>query len=211
MTAVLRHIGIFSALIFLASCAAPINRYNADRYYEIGLENEFSGNYARAREAFNRALINADLAGAPPSYISAVLYNLGRMHGYTCDFESAEQLLMEALATERALETPDPVNIAKRLSELARLSFDLEKFEQSANYYSEAVPVVEQLGILRDDPVGYAYFLEGYSDALRRLGRTDAASAESNRAKLLKSENEGVSANFVPIEYRDVCVGETAL
>jgi tetratricopeptide (TPR) repeat protein len=211
MTPVLRLPLVLVAIVSITSCAAPINQYNADRYYELGLENEFSGNYAAAREAFNRALINAELAGATPNYISAVLYNLGRMHGYTCDFESAVQLLTDALKAERSLDMPDSVNIAKRLSELARLSYDLGNFEQSARFYSEVIPLLEQLGIQEDDPIGYAYFLEGYSKTLAQSGRPEVAANEVDRANLLRSANAGKSAAFIPVEYHDVCVDEAAL
>jgi len=201
----LRILPIMVCAWLLTSCAAPINKYNADRYYELGRENELSGNYGAAREAFNRAFINADLAGAPPNYMSAILYNLGRMYGYTCDYESAEQILQEALASEISLDVPDPVNIAKRLSELARLSFDMEKYEQSSDYYSEAIPILEQLSIQQSDPIGYAYYLEAYSSVLSALGRTEPSVENMKRAARLRIENAGASPGFVPIEYHDVC------
>ena len=211
MTAVLKSVGMLAVVAVLASCAPQLNQYNADRYYDLGLEKEFSGDYAGAREAFRRALINAKSGKAQPSYVSAVLYNLGRMHGYTCDFESSDRLIVESLFAERALESPDPANITKRLSELARLSFDRQYFEQSTKYYSEVIPMLEKLGVLEDDPVGYAYFLEGYSNALERLGSTGAASEVYDRAKSLRTDNSGITAKFIPLEYRDVCSGSAAL
>ncbi len=97
------------------------------------------------------------------------MYSYGRMVGYTCDFPEAEKLLVEALSLEETLPGPDRRNVTKRLSELARLSFDLEKFQESASYYERAIPIMDAV-MLSEDSIGYALYLNDYAQALDRIG-----------------------------------------
>lgn len=183
--------------------------FGEDFNFAAGGQYELDGDYTAARDSFAKALESARSSGQAPTYVSAVLYNLGRMEALTCDFDSGEQLLMEALTMERGLDSPGPANITKRLSELARLSSTQGKFEQSASYYDEAIPLLEQLNIEDIDPVGFADFLDGYSAVLSQLERSEAASVTA-RASGLRSENEGKAAQVAPVEYHEVCEGETA-
>jgi len=179
--------------------------FGVDHLFRTGLQNEFSGNYLEARDNFKEALEFAKTSSAGPAYESAVLYNLGRMYGYSCDFETAEKLLADALQKERALEEPDDGNITKRLGELARLSFDMGKFRMSASYYAEAVDRLDQLTIENDDPIGYADFLDAYALTLDQTGGAAIAVELRNRADLLRSENEGKDAEFTFVDYSSVC------
>lgn len=179
--------------------------FGVDHLFRSGLQNELAGNYLAARNNFEEALEFAETSNAGPAYESAVLYNLGRMYGYSCDFETAEKLLADALQKERALEEPDDGNITKRLGELARLSFDMGQFRISASYYAEAVDRLDQLTIENDDPLGYADFLEAYALTLDQTGGAAIAVELRNRADLLRSENEGKDAEFTFVDYSSVC------
>ena len=200
-----RAIALTAATSLLGGCVSAINQTNAERYYAIGLDAEAAGNFAGAREAFKRAFINARSAGASPEYMSAVVYNLGRMYGYTCDYAGAELLLKDALDSERSLQHPTPGNITKRLSELARLTYDMQKYQDSVSYYDQAVPLLEELGMAEDDPVGYGRYLEMFAAALAQSG--DRPRAESMRAKATKllSEHPSQRAQFTPVLYSEVC------
>jgi tetratricopeptide (TPR) repeat protein len=195
---------LFLTVALLAGgCAAPSGYYAAQHHFDAGLIAEHRGDYAQARHHFEAALEQAEIGGLPQDYMSAVTYNLGRMVGYTCDFEEADRLLREALRLEQALRYPDQGMVAKRLSELARLSYDSGRVEDSVNYYERAIPILEQLGIARIDPIGYAMFLDDYALAMEAAG--NAADRVREKAAFLRDLNPGKQAEFAPVHYRSVC------
>ena len=195
-------------VLFVALVALPVwaaDRQVAYRSYDQGLRAEFAGNYSTAREAFARALREAQAASLGPEFISAATYNLARMTGYTCDFGRAKDLLLEALNLEQALPAPNRANVTKRLSELARLSFDQGAFAESVAYYDRAVPEIEGLGVLKLDPNGFAIFLDDYAQALSQSGNEKGAGVVREKASNIRSLNAGVTVQFRPTYYRDVC------
>ena len=192
----------------MVGCATDINRINASRYYDAGLAFEARKQYEQAREAYWRALVNYRSAGGPQSAISAATYNLGRMTGMTCNFPLAEQFLQEALKLEEQLTSPEPGNITKRLGELANISFALDKFEESAAFYERAVPRLEQLGIIQDDPIGYALYLDGYANALDKAGMSAKGAEIRRRASAIRDQNAAKTARFSPVYYNNVCSGK---
>ncbi len=192
------------SLLLLGACASSINHVNADRYYELALQAEANGNWAGARQAYSRALVNARLGGAQVGYVSAVTYNLGRMVGYECDYDEAERLLLEALSLEERVTPANTANLTKRWSELARLSFDQGKYKSSADWYAKAIPELERLGVLASDPIGFARYIEDYSDALDKASDV-AATTWRKRASDLRNSNPTKSASFLPTYYRDRC------
>lgn len=191
--------------LVITGCATDINRVNASRYYEAGLGFEARKQYEQARESYWRALVNYRSAGGPPEAISAATYNVGRMTGMTCNFQLAEQFLQEALQLEEHLPSPQPGNITKRLGELATISFALGKYEQSAQFYERAVPRLEQLGIIQDDPVGYALYLDGYAIALDKAGMSAKSAEIRGRANAIREQNPQRGAKFTPVYYHNVC------
>lgn len=198
------------AVLMLAGCATDINLKNAQRYYELGLRADAVRDYPSAREAFHRSFVNAQSGGATPAFISAVTYNLGRMSGYACDYPPAETLLLEALQLEQGLSSPEPANITKRLSELARLMYAQGKFKEASAFYERAVVVLDRLGVAEDDPIGIAVFLENYASALQKGGDAAAAREILVRASALRAKHVGRSAKFTPVYYQDVCVRKVA-
>jgi tetratricopeptide (TPR) repeat protein len=194
-----------AACVVLAGCASAINLKTADDYFQAGLQAEQAGDYPRSREAFRRALINAKMGDVPPAFVSAVTYNLGRMTGYTCDFVQAEQLLLESLKLEQALPAPGPINITKRLAELARLYQDLQRHDESASFYARGVPELERLGILELDPIGYALYLDDYAKVLSQAGQAAKASEVAARAAGLRAKHPERRAGFVPLHFSSVC------
>jgi tetratricopeptide (TPR) repeat protein len=193
--------------LLIVGCATDINRINASRYYNAALAFEMRRQYEQAREAYWRALVNYRSAGGPQNAISAATYNLGRMTGLTCNFLLAEQFLQQALQLEEQLPTPEPGNITKRLGELANISFALGKFEQSVHFYERALPRLEQLGIIENDPVGYGSYLDGYANALEKAGMTSKGADIRGRANALRDQNTTKTAKFLPLYYHNVCAG----
>jgi len=192
-------VALFAAPVWAASPQV------AQRAYEQGLRAESAGNYSGARDAFKKALTEAQEAGLGQEFISAATYNLARMTGYTCDFPLARELLLEALKLEQALPAPSRANVTKRLSELARLSYDQGAFSESISYYDLVVPQIEELGVLRLDPNGFAIFLDDYAQALARSGDERRADVARRKAADIRFTNVGSPVRFIPTYYRDVC------
>ena len=76
---------------------------------------------------------------------------------------SATQMLVPSMSTSTALAEPNDANITMRLSELARLSYDMGDYQESADYFGQADEFLEQLSIESSDPIGYE----------RRVGKLD--------------------------------------
>ena len=199
------YVRLITLVALLATPVWAADRRTADRIYDQGLRAESAGDYAGAREAFDRVLNEARAAGLGPEYVSAATYDLARMTGYTCDFVRAKELLLEALTLEQALPAPGPGNVTKRLSELARLSYDQGNFAESAAYYERVVPELERLGVLKLDPNGFANFLDDHALAISRSGNEQRADTIRAKASEVRSRNAGVPVRFRPVYYRDAC------
>ncbi|WP_141514148.1 hypothetical protein [Ramlibacter sp. WS9] len=200
------HARLIALVALLATPVWASDRRAADRIYDQGLRAEFAGDYVRARDAFDKVLRQARAAGLGPEYVSAATYDLARMTGYTCDFVRAKELLLEALSLEQALPAPGPGNVTKRLSELARLSYDQGNFAESAAYYERVVPELERLGVLKLDPNGFANLLDDHAIAVSRSGDEQRAGSIRAKAGDVRSKNAGVPVRFSPVYYRDACV-----
>ena len=189
----------------MAGCATDINRKNAPIYYDAGLRAEASQNWPAAKEAYRRSLINARSGGRSPALVSAATYNLGRMTGYTCDYAEAEALLQEATTLEQGLPSPDPGNLTKRWSELARLYQDQGRDQEAAALYGRAVSELERLDVVGQDPVGFANYLDDYANALTGAGQPVLARTVAARAATLRAEHAGQVAKFVPLRFEAAC------
>ena len=110
------------------------------------------------------------------------------MTGYVCEYAQAEALLVESLRLEETLGSPSPANLTKRLSELARLTYDEGKYGDAVGYYERAVPRLERMGVQQSDPLGYAAFLEDYVNSLKRVGRQEDATSIEARAAGIRGE-----------------------
>jgi len=194
------------ALVLFSGCAHQLNLINAQKYYELGLQEEFRGNYSGAKEAFWRSFVNYRDAGASKAYISAAIYNLGRMTGYMCDFTKADELLKEALVLERDVTGGETtLNITKRLGELARLASARHEYEESIGYYKEAVPGLENLGVLESQPIEFAIFIEDYAFVLEKAHYLQFAQEQTAKAKAIREEHKGDSAQYEFVYYDQLC------
>jgi tetratricopeptide (TPR) repeat protein len=196
---------IVLAVVLAATQAWSADRQTATRAYQDGLSAEFAGDYSTAQVAFERALSGAAASSLGAEFTSAATYNLGRIVGYRCDFPRAKELLLEALKLEQSLLNPNRANVTKRLSELARLSYDQGAFTESVHYYDRVVPELEDLGVVKLDPNGCAIFLDDYALALSQAGESQRAGVVREKANGVRLSNQGVPVRFRPTYYRDVC------
>ena len=186
----------------LAGCGNPVNVRTAESYFEAAMQAERAGDYARAEQLYDRALLNARLGHAPDGAISAAQYNLGRVKGYRCKFGEAQALLVDALKLEEKVTGPDSDVTTMRLFELARLHFDQGQFDQALPYYARGIPAVRKLGVESSDPIALADALDEYAQALARSGRADEARVAKSQADEVRARNANKRAGFVPVRYR---------
>ena len=193
------------ALIILALpalvCANPINRANAEKYHEWGSQAELTGDFSLAEQNYSRALWNARMGNVPRSGISLVTYNLGRVKGYLCKYDEAEQLLLEALQLEEQESGADSGLTSMRLFELARLSAARNRFDEAHQYYSRAIPVVRELDIESVDPIGFANVLSDFAKVLESLDQESAAEDAARESEQLIAAHPGRQAEFTPRPY----------
>jgi len=191
--------------LLLLGFANPINLKNAEKYYELGSQAERSGDYLMAEEYYARALWNAKMGRAPDSGISAVSYNLGRVKGYLCKPDEAEELLLDALRIEENAAEPEISLISMRLFELARLSASQSRYDTARRYYARVIPLVRKLNIENEDPVGFALVLIDYALVLEFGGDIDAADAVREEADRLRNNHPQAQAGFVAKPYGRSC------
>jgi len=181
--------------------ANPINRANAEKYHEFGSQAEFAGDYVLAEQNYSRALWNARMGNVPSSGISLVTYNLGRVKGYLCKYDEAEQLLLEALRLEEQDSGTKSGLTSMRLFELARLDAARDRFDQAYQYYSRAIPIVRKLDIESADPIGFANVLSDFAEVLESLGQDQAATEAIRESEHLRADHPGRQAEFTPRSY----------
>ena len=189
----------------LASCAHPINQYNAAQYHRWGLEAERAGNYPLAERNYERALINARLGRSPDSGMSMAMYNLGRVKGYLCKHDDAEKLLRAALELEEKTTGPESGLTAMRLFELARLHYDRRQYAASVPYFARAIPAVRKLGTEASDPIGLADVLDQYAAALRASGQAEESAERKREAAAIRARHPDKAAEFKPVSYDGRC------
>lgn len=193
-------------VVFLVSgCAQEPNRRNTASYFELGLDAEAQGNYAGARESFWRAWVDARDKGAPPAYKSSVLFNLGRMTGYTCDFYQARKLLQEALDMEISLSGTESSNVRDRLLELARLNYDHEQYLEAVWFYEKGLSLAARSGIEKSDPIFFANTVDELVQSYQKSGQSALALAGFHRAAFIRMQHPGQEAKFVPVRYPMKC------
>jgi tetratricopeptide (TPR) repeat protein len=205
----MRTLAALMAATTLCGCGfvSAVNQKNAVRYHDAALAAEQSGDYKLAERDYFRALINYRDGGAPESYLSMELYNLGRMEGYNCKYEDAKGHLLDALHIEERLSARDDGIITKRLFELARLSYDRGQYAEAVTYYGRGIPAVRERGIEKTDPIALANALDEYATALRNIGRPDEAMAPATEASAIRAKHRSEAAKYNFVRYTQSCGG----
>jgi tetratricopeptide (TPR) repeat protein len=196
---------LFTFVILVSGCAPQINSINANKYYDSGLAAEQSKSYTQAKEMYYRALVNARSGNATKEYVSATLYNYGRMLGFTCDYTHAVEAVKESLAIEKGISPVNNSNIAKRLSELGYLAIALGLNAEAATNFSEATPLLEKYGVIESDPIGYAKYLEIYAGALKSSVQPEKAKEISSKSENLIIQHAELKQQFTPVNYQAEC------
>ncbi|MFT3759172.1 hypothetical protein [Thauera sp.] len=171
--------------VSLTGCASELHKRNAQNYTLMGAQAQAKGDWDAARRAYARAVVNAEQAKLPPTTRAVLTYEYGRSLGATCFFDLSESELK--LAHDLDKEAGNPLYLT--LTELARLTFDQQKFQASIDYFERALIELDRAEAKEKAPVAYADVLSEYSAALSETGRENDAASIVKRAAEIKSAN----------------------
>jgi len=187
--------------LILASCAAPINQRNAEKYYAVAVSAQHSGDWWNSRMYFARAISNAELAGSSSESLAVLWYEYGRSSGVICDWEEAEIGLNKA--HELDSKTGGPTYMS--LYELARMNYDREMYPEAVEYYQRTYSDMEVDQADTKDPIGYAEFLDEYGHALKQIGRDDLVPQLSARSIKIRAAFKGKDSHTEKTPYGTEC------
>ncbi len=141
-----------------------------------------SGDWSLSYREWRQAVAAAEQAKLPATALAVIYYEYGRAAGVTCHFAIAERYLDKAYQLDK--RNDGPVYLA--LIELARVNLDQGKDARAADYFAQAIPLLEQIGAPQQAPAEFARVLDEYARALRQLGRNQAAEQAAGRAAGLR-------------------------
>jgi tetratricopeptide (TPR) repeat protein len=192
-------------VLFAIGCANPINQKTAANYHELGSRAERRGEYELAEENYSRALWNAKMGQSPASGVSMASYHLGRVKGYLCKYDEAEELLLEALRLEEEASGTESGLTSMRLFEIARLNADRARYDAALPYYDRAISIVRKLDVETSDPIGFANVLSDYAVVLETTGNYEKARNLRDESDRIRAAHAGERPGFVPQSYAQKC------
>lgn len=177
---------IYFLILFvgLSGCASEIEKRTSDNYTLIGMQAQSRGNWDTARKAYARAVVNGEQANIPAKSLAIRTYEYGRALGVTCFFDLAESELNRAYELDKKAGQP----LYFSLTELARLTFDQQKFQASINYFERTIKELDLVKGAEEAPIEYSNILDEYSVALSKIGReTDAINVKYRSTEIRKT------------------------
>ena len=171
-------------LLFTAGCATAINATNVKHHAIAANDAGKAGDWTTARKEWAKALVNAQLAGAPAQQLAVLNYEYARALGVQCSWDEAEKYLLKAY--ELDLKTGGPGFMS--LTELSRLKYDQKSYDSAIMYFERAIPAMEKAGAPTQAPMGFAEILDEYAIALRNVRRDAEANSVQERASKLRTD-----------------------
>lgn len=141
-----------------------------------------SGDWTLSYREWRQAVAAAEQTKLPATALAVIYYEYGRAAGVTCHFDVAERYLDKSYQLDKRNDGP----FYLALIELARVNLDQGKNARAADYFAQAIPLLEQIGAPQQAPAEFARVLDEYARALRKLGRDQAAEQAANRAASLR-------------------------
>jgi len=193
----------FTSFLFVGCINVPINARTASKYYDWGMEAEKNGDLTLARQNYSRAYINAQLGNLGPGPEAYILYDWARVTGYLGMFDDAEKGFNDVLMLiEKAEGKADNLR-PPTLAELARLLHDTNQHEKAIPIYEKALIELEKHDVEKGDPMGFAVFLDDYSQSLRAADLVSRADEVAERVRLIQENNKDSSAKFIGRRYKN--------
>jgi len=167
--------------IFINGCVNPINKRNAQKYYQAGDEAIANGDLIHAKKMYSRALVNAKVGSMKPEAKYHLYMKLGRISGNLCEHEEAEKYFFDILNLYKDVDTKIAKNaIFITTLELGQFNYDKGNNTKSIKYFEQAL-TLDGKGLKINSPTSYYEVLTDYSDALVKTGK-------SNKAQSIKEE-----------------------
>jgi tetratricopeptide (TPR) repeat protein len=195
--------------LLLGGCSKDFGTTNMAHYYDAGLRAELGRDYQAAERHYERALVWAGTERVPPALLSLNLYNLGRMKGHGCKFAEANELLLTSLALEERTSGPASLAIARRLLELARLSYDRRLYAEALPYYAEAISMLRRLQTETEVPALLTESLQDYAMSLQQTGDLQSSAGAQAEAEALRARHPDAPGNTANARYTTACRGTT--
>lgn len=129
------------------------------------------------------------------------LYQWSRVTGYLGKYDEAEQGFTKVLALIDQAHGDAHRLLPPTLCELARLLHDTNRHTEAVPIYQRAVAELEKVDALKTDPLGFAAFLDEYTESLRKAGFDARADEIAAKSTSIKGQNRGGSAKFAPRRY----------
>jgi len=197
----IQYVALAFSIVLVSGCAASINEYNARQHAQAGVKAGKSGEFAKARKEFARALTNARLANADLKLVAVLSYEYGRYSGMICDWVEGEKGLTEAYDLDRQNGGPAYMSLV----ELARLNLDRQQYGNAVEYFDRVVPELETSHADTRDPIGYAQVLDEYAASLEKTGKNGLAGKFHDRARDLRKAFPGQSSRTDRTPYGTQC------
>ncbi len=184
---IIKRTATFLFCALSTACVVPINEHTADNSVAVAAVAQQRGKWDNARVAYAKAVTEPSLNDADPKKQAIMHYEYGRALGVTCFFDMAEAELNRAYELDK--QSFGPVYLT--LVELARLNLDQKKYAQSVDYFERAMPELEFVNAVTEDPRAFADILDEYASALGAVGRAAEAQTATQRASDIRTKNPG--------------------
>lgn len=173
--------GMLAALQLDQARFGPQSLQVARDYEALGLFEETSGHYPRARRYYEKAVgLRLAKQGLSHPLTSEDLNQLGAIAYFQRDPVSAERFMRKALQSDRLVLGPDHPDVAITSNNLARLMLEQRQFAGARDLLQHAVAVTIRNRSSTNDYLALLYANLGL--AYRGLGQPDEAKAFLTRA-----------------------------
>lgn len=192
-TPIVAAVSLCFAVVLAGGCV-PLqfdDHQRAYRHYdEIGKHAYERGDRVAAEQAFQQAVVNAQLGRQLHEELSVALLNLTVVKRRLCKHNEAEQLLQQSLETGEKVWGPEHPNIGRRLFELGGFYYLQDRFAETASVMQRGVTIYEKRGLGGLDQAKVAYTLAQYIDALRKIKREAEAQAVDAKLNAVRSHRD---------------------
>ncbi len=180
-------------LLVVLTCACDAGRRATfDKELEICLAAQRLGDLVTAEPACARALAVAESSDFDPALRSQTLYTLGRIKRQLAKFAEAEQLQRQALLLEEQRDSPDVMEIGRRLIEISINLAGQNRWTDGAQVLERVMPMADALtGKARSDA---ANVFRQYARRLAGSGQTGLAERFASQAAALQAPARGVES-----------------
>ena len=159
---------------FASACASLFDQRTATEYYQAGELAFAQRDYSRAEEMFLRALEKARDQSMGLEMEAQVQMKLGKTQGELCEYDSAEQNFLAALALYSNLYGANSIYTFAPKLEIGQFSYDIGRYNKAVAYFEQAFAVGGEELKGANQKVYYEV-LKDYGDALLKIGNPQKA------------------------------------